>query len=167
MATTITPSDLSLSISDSIVLNSNSYGGTSSVAIPSCTAADQRVVCVALQSTTESLTWTNLFQYQTTNQQGQGIAAQFEYIRVTNLDNANYILLNIESQTTDNSFTIQLNAGESFILQNGKFLASTTEIRTTYPIPVDVEFVKATANTAKVDVEILTVMKDATYTPEP
>ena len=167
MATTLTPSDLTISINDSIFLNSNPYGGTSSKVISNCTAADQRVVCVALQSTTETLTWTNLFQYQTTNQQGQGIASQFEYIRLTNLDDTNYVLFNVESQTTNNSFTMRLNAGESFVLQNAQFLSSTAENRTTYPVPVNIEFIKATANTAKVDVEILTVLKDDSYTPEP
>lgn len=159
MATTITPSDFSVSINDSIVLNSNSYGGTSSYVANDCDAADQRIVNVALKAAEGALTWTNLFWYQTANQQGQGIASQFKYVRVTNLDNENYILLNIESQTANNSITVKLEAGESFSLQNGKLLASTSAIAESYPVPVDVEFIKAAADTAAVDVEILTVLK--------
>ena len=159
MATTITPSDLSVTINDSIVLNSNSYGGTSSYVATDCDAADQRIVNVALKAAGTSLTWTNLFWYQTANQQGQGIASQFKYVRVTNLDNENYILLNIESQTANNSITMKLEAGESFSLQNGKLLASCSAISESYPVPVDIEFIKAAADTAAVDVEILTVLK--------
>lgn len=159
MATTITPSDFSVSINDSIVLNSNSYGGTSSYVANDCDAADQRVVSVALKAASGALTWTNLFQYQTVNQQGQGISSQFKYVRVTNLDNENYILLNVESQTANNSITLKLGAGESFSLQNGQFLSSCSAIAESYPVPVDIEFIKAAADTAAVDVEILTVLK--------
>tara|TARA_R110002072_G_scaffold218004_1_gene375703 strand:- start:359 stop:847 length:489 start_codon:yes stop_codon:yes gene_type:complete len=162
MATTITPSDLSVSINDSITLNSNSYGGTSSFVANGCTAADQRVVSVAIKSTSETLTWTDLFWYKTTNAQGQAIATEFQYLRVTNLDTVNYILLNLESQTANNSVTIKLGAGESFNLQNGKMLSSTTEIRTSYPTLVDIEYVKAAADTAAVDVEIMTILAPAT-----
>ena len=69
--------------------------------------------------------------------------------------------MNIESQTANNSFTVKLEAGESFSLQNGKLLASTSAIAESYPVPVDVEFIKAAADTAAVDVEILTVLKTA------
>ena len=54
MATTITPSDFSVSINDSIVLNSNSYGGTSSYVANECDAADQRIVNVALKAVSNS-----------------------------------------------------------------------------------------------------------------
>ena len=166
MATTITPSDLSVSINDSLTLNSNSYGGTSSLVANNCTAADQRVVCVDIKSTTKDLTWTDLFWYKTTNAQGQGIATQFEYLRVTNLDTVNFVLLNLESQTANNSFTVKLGAGQSFTLQNCKMLSSTTEIRDAYPTLVDIQYVKAAADTAKVDVEVLTVLSDPTYASE-
>ena len=163
MATTITPSDLSVSVNDSITLNSNSYGGTSSFVSNGCTAVDQRVVSVAVKNIIETaLTWTDLFWYKTTNAQGQAIATEFQYLRVTNLDTVNYILLNLESQTTNNSITVQLGAGESFTLQNGKMLSSTTDLRTAYPVLVDIEYVKAAANTAAVDVEIMTVLAPAT-----
>ena len=109
MATTITPSDLSVTINDSITLNSNSYGGTSPFVVNNCIAADQRIVAVAVEDIVENtLTWTNLFWYDTTNQQGQGIATEFAYLRITNLDTVNYILINIESTTLYNGITVKL-----------------------------------------------------------
>jgi hypothetical protein len=160
MATTITPSDLSVTLNDSITLNSNSYGGVTPFVVGGCMAADQRIVAVAVKAITETvLGWTNLFWYDTTNQQGQGVSSEFAYLRVTNLDTVNYILLNVLSATVNNTITVKLAAGESYTLQNGQFLSSTTELRTAYPVPVNIKQIKAASDTAIVDVEILTVFK--------
>lgn len=163
MATKITPSDFTANITDNITLDSRDFGGSSTYVSTECTEADQRIVKVALKAGAEEVgTWTNLFQYGTANSAGTGITTEFQYLRVTNLDDTNYCILNLVMNSANNSFQIKLGAGQSFMLQDVSMIAHCTEApEVGYTAFSTLKTVQAAADTAACDVEIVTVFKPA------
>ena len=160
MATTITPSDFTSSLTDNLSLNTRDFGSNTTHTVTSCTEADHRIVNVIVSEPTRAASWTELFYWDTANEQGQGITTEFEYVRLTNLDNTNYCIVQFELAATNNFLNIKLGAGQSFMFQDVNVAVSTSAAPATgYLTYSTISKIRAAADTAACNVEIVTVFK--------
>ena len=94
MATTIVPSDLIVTITESYELNGVSYGNTMNKTYLSNSQVSQRVMSIGGKSA-EGTVWTPILALSTIDGQGQVVKADYKYFRITNLDTANTLNLRV------------------------------------------------------------------------
>jgi len=145
MASTVTAANLTVTIVESYTLNGVAYGNTVEKTFTSKGQVDQRIMNVA---TTEK----TLFNWGAADDAGTGVAADYAYFRVTNLDDTNFITLRVYNGA--DSFWYKLAAGESMMLMNNEMDAVTG---TSFGALADITLVAAQANTAACDVEFIAV----------
>jgi len=145
MASTVTAADLTVTITESYTLNNVSYGNTTNKVFTSKGQVDQRIMSVA---TTE----TALFNWESADSAGSGVAANYVYFRVTNLDDTNFVTLRLYNGA--DSFWLKLAAGESLLLMNNEMDAITGS---TFGALADITSVLGKADTAVCDVEFIAV----------
>ena len=145
MASTVTAADLTVTITESYTLNGVSYGNTTNKVFTSKGQVDQRIMSVA---TTE----TALFNWEAADGAGQGVAADYVYFRVTNLDDTNFVTLRLYNGA--DSFWLKLAAGESLLLMNNEMDAITGS---TFGALADITSVTGKADTALCDIEFIAV----------
>lgn len=145
MATTITPASLYVSIVESITLGGIDQGSTVSLTIASIAKFTRRILNAITTST-----GTELLKLSTTEGAGQAIGSALKYLRITNLDDTNYVLLHVEG----NSHYVQhkLEAGKSYLLGSDDF--DNASALTSYSAE-DITTVRALANTAAVQLEVV------------
>ena len=149
MATTVTDANLTVTITDSVTLNGQSYGNTNILTIASIDEVYQRVVSVPIT------TYTSLFELGAATGQGIVTAANTKYFRITNLDDTNYVNLKIADIATANySFVVKLEAGKSFIMGGVSFWADGSDGSAAPTFTTTME-VQAVANTDTVDLEVM------------
>jgi len=150
MTTTLTAATLTVKIHESISLNGKDQGATTSLSLSSINEISKRIVTV---TTTEA----TILTFSSAIGQGTYIAANVKYIRFTNLDDTNHIMLTFKDE--DNTeFRVKVDKGQSFIYNgdisggvvdtmkaNGSALASGL---------ADLYDVTADADTASCDMEI-------------
>ena len=147
MASTVTAADLTVTITESYTLNGVSYGNTTNKTFTSNGQVDQRIMNVSI--TTER----TLFNFGSVDSAGTGVAADYVYFRVTNLDDTNFVSLRLYNG--DDSFWIKLAAGESLLLMNNEIDAIADS--STFGAFEDITSVSAKADTAACDVEFIAV----------
>lgn len=145
MASTVTAADLTVTITESYTLNGVSYGNTINKTYTSQGQVDQRIMNVATSEVT-------LFNWSTADDAGTGVANDYAYFRVTNLDDTNFIQLRVYNGA--DSFWYKLAAGESMLLMNNEMDAATGS---SFGAFADISLVAATADTAACDVEFIAV----------
>jgi hypothetical protein len=145
MASTVTAADLTVTITESYTLNNVSYGNTTNKVFTSKGQVDQRIMSIA---TTE----TSLFNWEAADSAGSGVAANYVYFRVTNLDDTNFVTLRLYNGA--DSFWLKLAAGESLLLMNNEMDAITGS---TFGALADITSVLGKADTAACDVEFIAV----------
>ena len=110
MATTITAATLTVTLTESLSLGGNNFGGSKELTVASITEAFKRVVrCMNSQTTTIATFSGNAF--------ASANAIDLEdakYIRVTNLDDTNDAEVAVVGAAT--LYQVRLSAGESHIL---------------------------------------------------
>jgi hypothetical protein len=117
MASTITASTLTVTLSESITLGGNQYGGTKELSIASIKEVFKRIVrCVDDTDCTIAT-----FQTATNTSDNAIDLENVRYIRVTNLDDTNPMNLSLqvagaEGGTANMSATHLVGAGQSFIM---------------------------------------------------
>jgi hypothetical protein len=145
MASTVTAANLTVTIVESYTLNGVAYGNTVEKTFTSKGQVDQRIMNVATSEKT-------LFNWGAADDAGTGVAANYAYFRVTNLDDTNFITLRVYNGA--DSFWYKLAAGESMMLMNNEMDAVTG---TSFGALADITLVAAQANTAACDVEFIAV----------
>jgi hypothetical protein len=145
MASTVTAANLTVTLVESYTLNGVAYGNTVEKTFTSKGQVDQRIMNVA---TTEKA----LFNWEAVDSAGTGVAADYAYFRVTNLDDTNFVTLRLYNGA--DSFWYKLAAGESMMLMNNEMDAITG---TTFGALADITSVLAKADTAACDVEFIAV----------
>tara|TARA_R110000824_G_scaffold110418_1_gene258371 strand:+ start:68 stop:547 length:480 start_codon:yes stop_codon:yes gene_type:complete len=108
MATTITPSTLSVVHSETITLNGQRQGSTTIKTIASITEISKRILTI---TTAESVIAT--FSAAVASA-GHYVAASVRYMRFTNKDDTNFITLTFRNQDND-EVAIKLDAGCTFV----------------------------------------------------
>jgi hypothetical protein len=115
MASRITSSTLKVTIAEQIILNGRDQGSINILSISGINEVAKRIVSI---STTE----TGLLGFATapsTDLAKSYVAGQFDeddvrYIRITNLDDANHVVLTFRDEDSD-EFALKLDYGQSFI----------------------------------------------------
>ena len=108
MASTISAATLTVTVTESIVLNGSNMGATNTLSIASINEINQRIV--SLDASNER----TLFEFGTIIGPGKFIKTDVKYIRITNKDDTNAVSLNLESATSN--CWVTLTAGSCFIL---------------------------------------------------
>lgn len=143
MASTLTASTMTVSISESITLNGKNQGGTNTLSIPSIAEVSKRIMTCLTSEVT-------LISFGAAVAPGTFIDSDVRYVRITNLDDTNYVILNIEGEgSTD--FSIRLDAGASYVMA-GSFV---DHIDISGASLENVSAIKGTANTAICDLEVV------------
>ena len=156
MATTIIPSDLIVTITESYSLNGVDYGNTMNKTYTSNGQVSQRVMSIAGKAS-EGTTWTDILALTTADGQGQVVKADYKYFRITNLDTANtlnirvyngteYIALNVLPASTfllmDNGVDVPTGAGGPVAFVDIQLISGQSSSASD---AIDVEFVMVTA----------------------
>ena len=147
MATTITAADLTVTITETISLNGVQYGNNINKTFSTQGQVDQRIMNIVAGEGT----MTDIFSFSTVDGQGQGVKTDYAYFRITNLDDTNFISLQMHAAATNDTYWIKLKAGESFMLMDNEMDA--IDASTTFGAFADLTKVSADANTAACDIE--------------
>jgi hypothetical protein len=144
MATTVTNANLTVTVTDAVTLNGQAYGNTNTLTVTSIDEVYSRIVEVPIGA------FTPVLQLGATGQ-GQLTAANVKYVRVTNLDDTNFV--NLKVFGTD-AMVIKLEAGKSFILGGVNFDAAAADVAQG-AVSYNAAFVmSAEANVAPCDIEV-------------
>ena len=149
MATTVTPATLTVKITETIHLNGRDNGGETTLSVSDVNEIFKRIVSVPNSEVT-------LYETHDTNVAGATFDDDnVKYVRITNLDDTNYILLVIKNAGNDEA-VYKLATGESFILHGHDTVfnsdnAAITDITAGLS---SIDKVSARADTAAVDVEV-------------
>jgi hypothetical protein len=153
MASTITPSTLTVSISESISLNGRQQGGTNTFNVSSVNEVFKHIVTCTTDRN-------ELFAcIASGTDRGSFIEANIRYIRVTNLDDTNFVFLIFKNENND-EFGVKLDYGQSFIYNadNAGGVVDTFDANgagtATAGGLADLTNVYAQADTASVDLEV-------------
>tara|TARA_E500000305_G_scaffold96892_1_gene87204 strand:+ start:261 stop:728 length:468 start_codon:yes stop_codon:yes gene_type:complete len=155
MASTVTASTMTVTISESITLNGKNQGSTQTLSIPSIATVSRRIIDVPASEV-------EVLAMSTAVAAGTFITGDVLYIRITNLDDTNHITLTFKS-AGNHEFAVKVDKGQSFIY-NGDLaagVASTMDAdATALSLALDdLANVTAIADTAACDVEVFVACK--------
>jgi hypothetical protein len=148
MATTVTAADLTVTITESVTLNGVQYGNSINKTFSSKGEVDQRIMSIA----TSGDTYTDIFNFSTVDSAGTGVKNDFAYFRITNLDDTNFVSLQV---TAGDTYWIKLKAGESFMLMDNEMDAIASS--TAFGAFADIVKISGNADTAACDIEYTVV----------
>ena len=145
-----TAGTLTLTFQESIQLNSKDYGSTQTHTFTSISNVERRITTV---TTTEA----TIMTFDTVMGAGQYIPAKVKYIRFTNLDDTNHIVLTFANEA-DDEVAIKLDAGQTFIW-NGDNSGGMVDVMDAKDSALslalgDLKSITADADTASCDMEI-------------
>ena len=146
MASKVTPSTMTVTISESITLNGQNQGGTQTLSISDIATISKRIIDVP---TSEVV----IASMSTAVGAGAFVESDVRYIRITNLDDSNFVYLVFKNEY-NNEFCVKLDKGKSFIY-NGDDASGV--IDTMLANQVALGFTEATGDTgADDDIENIT-----------
>ena len=142
---------LTVTMSEAITINSKDYGSTQTFTVDSIANIDRRIVTV---TTTEA----TIMTFSTAMAAGQSIPAKVQYIRFTNLDDTNHIVLTFANEN-DDEMAVKLDAGQSFVMNgdNSGGMADVLDAIDGTGLSLslgDLKSVTADADTASCDMEM-------------
>lgn len=145
MASTLTSSTLTVRISEEINLNGVTKGTTIKREIDSINEVSERIATVLT-------TGTDVLSLGSAVGPGAFIRSDVKYIRITNLDDTNYIRLALVTDAGGNPAAhIKVPAKDSFVLATGSAAAEADGDAVSFD---NITSIKAWANTASVDIDI-------------
>ena len=116
MATTVTASTLKVTVKESILLNGVQHEHKQEQSIANVNMVSQRIV--RIPTSTEIILAFNA----TTIGAGQYISGDVKYIRITNLDDTNYLNIGLRKSGADVAY-LKIEKGDSVLLHNTKLQA--------------------------------------------
>jgi hypothetical protein len=140
MATSLTAGTLTVKITENFSIGGVDRGGEHTVSFSSIDEISRRIVSVG---TTE----VDIVKFDTSNSAGTFTSTEVKYIRITNLDAVNFVVLRLDTASGDGY--IRLEAGHTFLFGNP---------RTAFDVDASLTHltaIKADADTAAVDVEVV------------
>ena len=154
MATTIVPSNLIVTITESYTLNGVAYGNTMNKTYESNGQVSQRVMSIAGKDA-EGATWTNILALTTVDGQGQVVKTDYKYFRITNLDTVNTLYLRVYNGT--NWIALEVTPASSSL-----FMDAGTDIPATATTAITLRDIQAIAGQSSsaddaIDVEFVMV----------
>ena len=146
MASTVTASTATITISENLTLNGVTYGNAISKSFTTQGQVIQRIMSIGT-------TFTDMIYTSTADGRGQVVAADWCYFRITNLDDTNFVTLRLYDGTDSQFF--KLEAGESFFLMSPD--VDVDAAGTTFNGFADIQRIAADADTAACDIEFLMI----------
>lgn len=144
MATTITASDLTITVSEQITLNGQTINSENQLVIEDINEYDKRIMSIP---TTSEVT---VIALGTAVAAGTFIRGDMKYFRVTNLDAVNYARIRVKKNGAD-TFDQRLDAGKSFMMGNDRLSVSASAA--TFATFVNADSISMQADTGAVDIE--------------
>jgi hypothetical protein len=144
MASTVTPATATVQIVESLTLGGVDRGGSHTRSISNVAEADRRVMTI------DSANEIDIIELNSNNGQGKFIRSAIRYIRITNLDNTNFLRVRFKKSggaTAD----VKVDAGATFMLSTGSMDADATP--GAFSAFVDIDVISAQADTADCDIE--------------
>ena len=141
MATTVTGATLTSTITEIITLNGQAHGNTNTYEVASQGEALSRVMSCATADTI-------LMNFSTVDSAGTIVGDEMKYMRITNLDDTNYVTLSFYNSSSH--YKVKLQAGESHICMNNQMALAGADL-------TDMTMVKGQADTLACDIEITTI----------
>jgi len=145
MASTVTATTLTSTITEAITLNGNTYGNSITHTVTTQGEAYSRTMNIRTAET-------GVVDMNTADSRGTVIGDSVSYMRFTNLDDTNYIQLTFK--TGAENYSIKLQAGESYVCMNNQMDAVNS---TTQGTLEDCVTVSAKADTLACDLEFIIV----------
>tara|TARA_Y100001963_G_scaffold154013_1_gene241917 strand:+ start:594 stop:1040 length:447 start_codon:yes stop_codon:yes gene_type:complete len=142
--------DLTVKITESIVLNGRNQGSKNTVTIPGITEVTKRIVH------TGDVSDHDIVLFGATLAPGQYVVGDVRYVRITNLESlgGNYATISIEGAgATD--IAVRLDPGASYILTSSSSTGLVDYADISGSTLEDLTKIKAQANTAAVSLEVL------------
>ena len=146
MATTLTASTLKITVKEEITLNGKKHEYKQEQLVSDVNMISQRIVRVPTSLKT-------ILSFGSDIAAGTYVAADVKYIRITNLDNENYLTIGLLDTTSNESAYLKLEKGETIILHNTKLETNVNGAVWSTAFE-DIETINAQANTAAVDLEV-------------
>ena len=135
---------LTVSISESVTLNGKERGSVNTTDITGVTLVNDRIVSVG---TAEQ----SLLLFDTAAAAGQFADSTVDYLRITNLDSTNFVVLRMTAGGDE--YFVKIAAGDSFVLFETVMDADSASGVATMSL-ANIDSIKAKADTAACDVEI-------------
>jgi hypothetical protein len=146
MASTVTPSTATITISEGLTLGGVDRGGSHTRTIDNIAEADRRVMTV------DSSNEIDLIELNTNAGKGKFNRASIRYIRITNLDNTNFLRVRFKKSGAETA-DVKVDAGATFMLSTGSMDADTAA--GAFSAFVDIDEIAAQADTADIDIELV------------
>jgi hypothetical protein len=163
MATTVVPKSLKVTITEQMQLAGNNQDIQTITSITEINEFSNRIVTVPSGSEIGLLAFATSSYAMNA---GTYIQSDIKYIRVSNLDDSNFVDLRVLN-TDGDSYEVKLDAGKSFLLGNTRLNTPSQEdyvddkyvtfgyVDTLFAPAVNADEIRARADTANVDVEYL------------
>ena len=123
MATTIVPSNLTVTISESYTLNGVDYGNTMNKTYIDNGQVSQRIMTIAAEG--DGGTWTDILALSTADGQGQVVKTEYKYFRITNLDDTHTLHFRVATDTNE-FHSFEVTPSSSFLLMDAGVDYTTT-----------------------------------------
>ena len=107
-ASTHAAATATITVTEALTINSRDYGSTQSFTIASIANVTRRIITA---TTTEA----TIITFSSAMAAGQSIPAKVQYIRFTNLDDTNHVIITVANEN-DDEVAIKIDKGRSFIL---------------------------------------------------
>ena len=146
MASTVTAATATVQITESLTLGNVDRGGSHTRTITNVAEADRRVMTVPSSGEID------LIELDTANGQGKFVRSSIRYIRITNLDDTNFVRIRV-SRTSHDTFDLKIPAGATFMINTGDISANSSG--SAFSSFDEWDVVAAQADTADVDVELV------------
>jgi hypothetical protein len=146
MASTVTAATATVQITESLTLAGVDRSGAHTRTISNVAEADRRVMTVPSSGEID------LIELNSANGRGKFVRASIRYIRITNLDDTNFIRVRFKNSGAETA-DVKVDAGATFMLSTGSMDADTSA--GAFSAFVDIDEISAQADTADVDVEFV------------
>jgi len=107
MASTITAATMTVTVTESINLNGQNQGATNTLSLASIAEVSKRIVNVPASEV-------EIVAMSTAVAAGTFVESTVKYIRITNLDDTNHVVLTFKSEG-NHEFAVKLDKGQTFI----------------------------------------------------
>lgn len=146
MATTLTAATLTVSVTEEITLNGTAYDQTVTETFASVAKFDKRIISIAASTTA------TLYSFATSPTGLQFDSDELKYLRVTNLDDTNQVILTTSAGASAGAQAV--NPGGSYTLMGNGVAGAGSKAAITAVAVLDTIYVRNSTGAA-VDIEIV------------
>tara|TARA_B100000579_G_scaffold333867_1_gene284387 strand:+ start:221 stop:673 length:453 start_codon:yes stop_codon:yes gene_type:complete len=142
MATTVTKATLSVQILEDITLNGTKHGSKTIHEFQQIAQVDERILSIPTYEV-------SVLNLSSSDGAGTYNTDKIRYVRLTNLDNKNFLRLEFASGSVGSQFDVKLSPNTSYIFTNASVSGSSAGV--TFGSFSDITTVKAKADSSAVD----------------